>query len=400
MQKLLLPSSSTYRETVEDNRSTLSMHKIPLPFTSTVVRRQMRSRRGSTAATLALMLPVVLAIAAYGINVVYMEMARTELQITIDLATRAAGRVLAVSGDKQLAIAAADKLMKENPFANAKMTLSGSDIVFGVSTRLAETERYNFNAGANPNAVQIQANGKIKVPLLFPTMGVPIQFRPIKTSISTQAELDIALVLDRSGSMAFSTDEICGNYTPAAAPPGWTFGETVPPQSRWLDAVDAVQRFLDLMSASGQDEHVCMSSYNDKTKTDVSLVSNYSAVQNAMAGYSAKFDQGATNIGGGILAGASALSDKTYARSWATRVMIVLTDGIHNTGTDPLYAAQQAAAQNILIYTVTFSVEADIARMKQVAAAGSGKHFHAVNGRQLADAFEEIAHSLPTLITY
>ena len=116
--------------------------------------------------------------------------------------------------------------------------------------------------------------------------------------------------------------------------------------------------------------------------------------------YSAKFNSGATNIGEGILAGATALGDKKNARPWATRVMIVLTDGIHNTGTDPLYAAQQAVAQKIQIYTVTFSVEADIARMQSVAAAGSGKHFHALNGSQLADAFEAIAHSLPTLITY
>ena len=376
------------------------MQKLQYPTISISKQRRMKSRRGATAATLALMLPVVLAIAAYGINVVYMELARTELQITIDVATRAAGRVLAVTGDKQQAIAAADNLMKENPFANEKMTLSGSDIVFGVSTRTSEKERYKFGVGANPNAVQIQANGKIKVPMLFPTLGVPIQFRPIKTSISTQCEMDIALVLDRSGSMAFSTDEISGNYNPAAAPAGWIYGNPVPPKARWLDAVDAVQRFLDLMGASGHDERVSMSSYNDKARTDVSLVNNYPAIRSAMDKYSAKFDQGATNIGDGILAGANALSDKRYSRSWASRVMIVLTDGIHNIGTDPLYAAQQAAAQNILIFTVTFSVEADIARMQQVAAAGSGKHFHAVDGSQLAAAFEEIAHSLPTLITY
>ena len=42
-------------------------------------------------------------------------------QITIDVATRAAGRVLAVTGDQQQAIATADKLMAENPFANQKM---------------------------------------------------------------------------------------------------------------------------------------------------------------------------------------------------------------------------------------------------------------------------------------
>ena len=266
------------------------MQKLLVPAISLAARRRMRYRRGATAASLALMLPVVLAIASYGINVVYMELARTELQITIDVATRAAGRILAVTGDRQQAIAVADKLMKENPFANEKMTLRGSDIVFGVSTRFSETERYKFSSGTNPNAVQIQANGTIMVPMLFPTLGVPIQFRPIKTSISTQAELDIALVLDRSGSMAYSANEVSGNYNPAAAPPGWSFGDPVPPQSRWLDAVDAVQQFLNLLEGSNQDERVSMSSYSDRAKTDVNLMSNYLETKQAMSGYSKKFN--------------------------------------------------------------------------------------------------------------
>ncbi len=349
---------------------------------------------------LALMLPVVLAIAAYAINVVYIELARTELQITIDVSTRAAGRVLAVTRDTTQATAAAERLMLENPFANEQMNLRGSDLVFGVSTRYSETQRYSFRPGLNPNAVQIQANGKIKVPMLFPTMGVPIDFRPIKTSISTQSEMDIALVVDRSGSMAFSASEISGNYNPSSAPLGWKFGDAVPPNARWLDAVNAVHAFLLVIEQSSQEEHVSLTTYNSTAKTDVALVSNYLTIETAMDAYTKKFDSGATNIGDGILLGANALADKKTARSWASRVMIVLTDGIHNTGTDPLYAAQLAAAQNILIYTVTFSDEADIVRMEQVAAAGSGKHYHASTGLQLVEAFEDIAHRLPTLITY
>jgi len=383
-----------------ENTVTTSKSPRPCKGLSLVAKRRMRGRRGATAAMLALMLPVVLAIASYAINVVYMELARTELQITVDVSTRAAGRVLAVTRDKAKAIAAAETLMAENPFANQQMNLNGSDIVFGVSTRFSESERYGFKPGVNPNAVQIQANGKIKVPMLFPTMGVPIDFRPIKTTISTQSEMDIALVVDRSGSMAFSASEISGNYNPAAAPVGWNFGDPVPPKARWLDAVNAVNSFLLLLEQSSQEEHVSLTTYNDTAKTEVALSNNYFAIEKVMFGYSAKFDSGATNIGDGILFGANALADKKTARSWATRVIIVLTDGIHNTGTDPLYAAEQAAAQDILIYTVTFSDEADGARMQQVAAAGSGKHYHATTGLQLVEAFEDIAKSLPTLVTY
>ncbi len=76
-----------------------------------------------------------------------------------------------------------------------------------------------------------------------------------------------------------------------------------------------------------------------------------------------------------------------------------MTDGIHNTGSDPIAAATAAAASGIMIFTVTFSDEADIARMQQVALIGNGKHYHATSAAQLSTVFAEIAASLPTLLT-
>ena len=365
------------------------------------MRRHRRVRKGATLVLLCLLLPIVLGIAAYSINVVYMELARTELQITTDVATRAAGRTLAVTGSQQQAILAAERLMQANPFANQTMSLSGSDIVFGVSTRQAANQRYTFVPGKNPNAVHIQANGKVKVPMLFPTMGIPIDFRPIKTAICTQTELDVALVIDRSGSMAYGVNEIASNLQPpAAAPLGWNFGQAVPPMSRWLDAVAAVDSFLQLLSKSSLNEHVSLSTYSHDFRLEVPLTANFSDLGKALAMNSAVFYGGATNVGDGILTGMNSLANKKLARPWASRVMIVLTDGIHNTGTDPITAAKIAANEDIMIFTVTFSVEADVARMQQVAEAGSGRHFHATSAAELNAAFKEIANRLPTLITY
>ncbi len=357
-------------------------------------------RRGTTLVVLTFLLPVVLAIAAYSINVVYMELARTEQQITTDVATRAAGRMLAVTGDKHQATFAAERLMKANPFANTTMTLSGADIVFGVSTRQSANERYSFKEGKNPNAVQIRSNGTIQVPMLFPTLGIPVDFRPIKAAISTQSELDVALVIDRSGSMAFGVNEQSGNYKPAAAPSGWKFGQRVPPKSRWLDAVSAVNSFLDLLSESRLDEHVSLSTYSDKSDLDVELTNNYRSIQKSLATQSEKFRGGATNIGEGILDGIKSLASRSRARPWASRVMIVLTDGIHNIGTDPIYAAVRAADEDIMIFTITFSSEADIPRMEDVAMAGAGRHIHAASASELASAFKAISDRLPTLLTY
>ncbi len=84
--------------------------------------------------------------------------------------------------------------------------------------------------------------------MLFPTLGIPVDFAQLSPPFLTQPELDVALVLDRSGSMAFQTSEIAGPYNPSAAALGWQFGYPVPPLSRWLDAVAATDSFLRVAS--------------------------------------------------------------------------------------------------------------------------------------------------------
>ncbi len=58
-------------------------------MSSRSISRSIESRRGSALIVVSAMIVVALAIASYAINVVYMEMTRTELQISTDLASRA-----------------------------------------------------------------------------------------------------------------------------------------------------------------------------------------------------------------------------------------------------------------------------------------------------------------------
>lgn len=345
------------------------------------------------------MLPGVLAICSYAINVAYMEHSRTEFQIVMDVASRAAGRVYAVTGDEQEAMREASRMMELNRLARAKITIDGTDFVFGVSTRDSESNRYRFSKGNDPNAVQIQANGSVRVPMLFPTMGVSIDFRPIKKSISTKAEVDLSLVIDRSGSMAFADSEVAGNYKPESAPIYWTFGQAAPPVCRWRNVGEAVDTFLQELELSPQLELVSLVSYGGIATEDVSLTSSYGSLINAMNVHSQFFWGGPTNIGDGIMHGSATLADKNTARPWASRVMIVLTDGLCTLGVDPVEAAKRAAANQVTVYTVTFSAEADLALMQRVAEAGNGKHYHARSRTELITAFKDIATRLPTLIT-
>ena len=359
--------------------------------------RSRRQRHGAALVLMVFMLPVVLAIAAFVINSVYMELARTELQISTDVATRAAGRMLAITGDQQEAIDAANQLLQLNPYANTDLTIDDTDIVFGASARDETTEKYLFTPQEDQiNAVSLRSFGMNDVPMIFPTFGVPIEFRPIKQAICTQIELDVAIVLDRSGSMAFSSSESSAPGTPA----GWNFGQPVPANSRWLEAVSAVNEFISIMDASIHDEHLSLVTYSTKAKKDADLTNVYSTIVAEMNDHSKKFDGGATSIGDGLLEGGKTLSDKKSARPWASRVLILLSDGINNGGTDPELVAQQLANDKVMIYTVSYSDEADITVLKSIAQLGNGYHFHATDSAQLAEVFREIARSLPTLITF
>jgi Mg-chelatase subunit ChlD len=349
------------------------------------------------------MLPVLLIMAAFAINLSYMELARTDLQIASDAASRAACRTFARTNDEALAVQAAKDAAVANPILGKVVTLRTSDIVFGTSIRPDLTSKYVFTPGDTPyNSVRVNldsaASGALPLPMRVGATGV--NFTPAQIATATQAELDISLVVDRSGSMAFGSDEpVDPDNPPRQAPPDWVFGDPVPPGSRWLEAVVAVHDFLDILETSSAREKVGLTTYNTDALNDIPVTENYASITDALNVYSNAFQQGATNIGDGIGFGVNNLVSSPNARKWAVRVMIVLTDGIHNWGPDPVGMTYYAKDQNVIVYTVTFSMEADQARMQEVATVGMGRHYHATNMASLRSAFQEIARNLPVLLT-
>lgn len=371
--------------------------------------QQMPQRRGAIMPLIALLLPVLLILASFVVNLAYMELTRTELRIASDAATRAAGHALATTGQQVEARFAAREATARNLVAGQQTVLKSQDIVFGVARRSGVNSRYQFTpGGTNVNAVQVlarrdSASGSGAVSLILPTFGAVTEFEPNQLAISSQVELDIALVLDRSGSMAYGDYEDSGyrasqGLGPEIAPPEWWFGDPAPTGSRWLALVDGVNVFIDELGNSPHTEHLSLATYASDSKHETSLSTDYSNVTGAMNVYTQSLKEGATNIGGGIYAGIDALQEVSYGRPWAVKVIVLLTDGRHNTGLDPVGAAQYAAQQGVTVYTVTFSQDADQGRMQTVAREGGGLHFHASRDRDLIEAFRKIAKSLPTLL--
>jgi Flp pilus assembly protein TadG len=366
--------------------------------------RTPRARNGAIIPLFAVMLPVVLILGAFAINIAYLELNRTEMVIASDAASRATGREFALSNDQAGAMAKGRTAASLNTVGGRPLLLADGDFIFGQSARASVSDRYSFTpGGAFPNAVEVTTrrtvgspSGPVNLPLPGFFSSTAIESR--QTSRSNQIEVDIALVIDRSGSMAYGANEVAQfPPIPAAAPAGWFFGDPAPNPSRWRDAVAAVDVFLNELTNSPVNEFVSLSTYNDGTNLEQLLTTNYNSIRGSLDFYTQSFTSGATNIGGGIESGINALS--INSRPFAAKVMIVLTDGIDTVGSNPIAAADHASDEQIMVFTITFSAEADQATMQQVAVKGNGKHYHASNGTVLLSIFRDIGRQLPILIS-
>ena len=160
-----------------------------------------------------------------------------------------------------------------------------------------------------------------------------------------------------------------------------------------------MQTFNSELDNSPQEEYLAVSMYNNDSATYQTLGNDYNAVVNELIAVSSNFTAGGTNIGKGMLEGYAAVTDPSFARDHASKVIVLMTDGRHNYGTHPNTAAAQIADAGVTLFAVTFSDEADQSLMQNVAETCGGSHYHAVTAAQLQDAFREIARSLPTMLT-
>ncbi len=407
-----------------------------------------RNRKGNILPLFAFLLPVLFILTAFAINIAYLQLSRTELMVATDAAARAAGRALSEFQDVDLAKDAALVTAALNSVAGSPLQLSVDDnadqIEFGMSTTNAEgTARYTFTKVSTDgvrtgtelaNSVRVSGNrlhssgGAVYFP--FPSFGLLDSGELQQRSVTMQIDRDIALVLDRSGSMSWKTyawpdgqnpwsyssleagvDEgllykYNGNYYYSNGVDSYDYQDWIwedhyengpAPNRPWDDLVLAVQQFITVLEATVQTERVSLSSYATTSSEDLKLTSNYAEVINEMNTLS---PTGSTAIGYGMQSGNPTLFEVGYGRPLAAKTLIVMTDGMHNTGTDPVTIAQSiVGSYDVTIHTVTFSAGADQQRMQQVADIGGGIHYHAETGAELIDVFEEIANNLPTIVT-
>ena len=362
---------------------------------------QLRQRRAAITPLVVIVLPMLLILSAFAINLAFLQLSKTELKIATDLSARATGRTYALTNDPAVALAKANELGQYNLVAGAAMQFDASDMQIGTSVRTAIDQRYNFVPAASGNAVELtgrKASGAPSGPVsgFLATLVGAGTFSLTEASVSTQTEVDIILVFDTSGSMAYADSEVAVYPPGPSSNPTFVFGDPAPPNARWFDAIGGAAVFLTELTNSAQNEHVGLVTYADNPTLEVSLTNDYNQLIPALNYYSNNMIGGGTNIEGGLSMAKTALQS---SRPFSSRVVIVMTDGVKTVGGNPNSVANALADEGVLVFTITFSDEADQNLMRDVASNGNGKHFHASTGADLIQVFEEIGRQLPTLIT-
>ena len=192
--------------------------------------------------------------------------------------------------------------------------LEDSDIIFGFVKQTGGSEKFTFTADApNPNGVRIVM--KLQRNHLFRVLGRDT-FRVSNSAMAGQIDRDVALVLDRSGSMVYTNDDGTAS--------GWIAGTPAPPNSRWVKVEQAADAFLDtLATETPMAEKVSLVTYNGSATIDDDLTFDYSQrlIQRS------RTSQTITRVVRQTLPTASfrgkiSLLDPSFGRAWAAKTIV------------------------------------------------------------------------------
>lgn len=370
------------------------------------------SRRGGIVVLVAILMTVLVTLSVFAINLVYMEITRTELRIACDAAAKAAIVRLGSSQSQSNARSYAQSVAQLNPVGGSQLTLSSGQIEFGNASR-AGNGSYTFTANQTPlNSARVTGNKNVG--MIFGGFLTTTSFTPQQQSIVMRVNHDIALVLDRSGSMAFDTTNSEFAY-PADRNFGTNFQNyfTAPSltNSRWKYLSDAVTAFNTTLTTRQLDAQVALTTFAEdytfgsfnsvEASTDVPLTKTYSQISNRMTTWNSTVLVGDTNIEAGLAQGRAALTG-TGARVTAQRTIILLTDGVPTSGSTNLATiAANYRAEGIVTHVITFGGQAasgaNQTRMQNTAASGYGQYYHAPDSATLTSVFRQIAEGLPAV---
>lgn len=370
-----------------------------------------RNRRGVVIPLVAMLLPALLIMLGFTVDLAHMQKTRAELRVATDNAVRAAASTLARTDSLSDARRSAKQVARAHTVAGEAFRIRNRQIEFGRS--VPQGSGFLFNAGQQPyNAVRLEglrtaSSRDGAVGLHFGHLIGQTDFEPKFTAVAAFTNSDIVLVLDRSSSMKLEADQsttVMSVYDPR-------FNAAPYDDSRWAALDDAVEVFLETMDDTHADERVAIVTYasdanafsryirgNYWTKKeatlDQELTDSMEEVEELMSDITESVWNGNTYIEAGLRMAIEELDDN--ARQTADKKIILMTDGYENVGS-AVSAAYDCASSSIQVHTITFGLHADQDLMAEVASIGNGTFQHAPDSESLVEAFRNLASSVTRL---
>lgn len=180
----------------------------------------------------------------------------------------------------------------------------------------------------------------------------------------SSTNVDIALVIDSSGSMA------------------------------WNDPInmrlDAAKLFIDLADPEDQIAIIDFAGSATIQQSLIKVGGNIQALKGAVNRIGAS---GGTNIGGGLRAGYNEL-DGVAAKPEHNKAALLLTDGEHGSGTHPSLVVPDYTAKGWPIHSIGFTTEAEPQLLKDISANTGGRYYHSPSDEDLQGIFIEIYNAV------
>ncbi len=381
-------------------------------------------RAGSILVLLVAGVVMLLAMTMISVDVATMQLTRAELRAATDAAARAGAEALLRTQNQTQAVNAALAMAELNTVAGKSFKLAASDIVVGTSSLQADGS-WAFTSGGNrPNAVRVNSamtnaspSGSVK--LAFARVFNSSSFSPAKTSTASAVQQEICLAIDRSASMSFDLSGIEWQY-----PSGGAYDRRPRPGSRWDSLRKALSIYLDEVKATPVPSRVALVTWaSDMTgqnlpeennwglltpvttalapvvsRLEAALSLDFSRIETRIKRISEHPIYGATNMAAGIDKAVETLTAANVL-PYATRSIVLMTDGQWNTGRNPLDAARDARDKGVTIHVVTFLPDAQSSDARSIATITGGAYIHANNEAELIAAFEKLARTLPVVLT-
>ncbi len=410
----------------------------PFPATACPVKRLAQTaggyaqRRGTSLVLILAMLSTFVITAAITIDYAYMCLVQTELRVATDAAAKAGVEALFRLDGVDAAKAAAVNYAALNTVGGSSLQIREQDVTVGRLTWAADGN-WTFAANSShPNAVRVNSRTggtslHPAIPLFFGRVLGRNNFTPGCTATAAQEDIAICLCIDRSGSMLYDMSGLANSY--AAGNPNlsnyreggllyrYSVSPPHPTASRWAVLGGALDLYFEEVSQYtppprtglvtwAAEAQLGPPDYTSFAATTLNVAipahgqgnwnSNLTHINNAMRQLGRAPIAGETNLSAGLDMAVEALSAPETGE-FATKVVILFTDGRWNAGRHPREAAADARAAGVIVHTITMLTEFQ-EDVKEVSRITGGRHFMTNNEAELRHAFRELARSFQVVL--